>query len=56
MNEGITLLVQFQSYNGSQCSCSVPQSCLTLYNSVVCSTLGFPVHHHLLELAQTHVH
>ena len=21
-----------------------------------CSTPGFPVHHHLLELAQTHVH
>ena len=21
-----------------------------------CSTLGFPVHHQLLELAQTHVH
>ena len=21
-----------------------------------CSTPGFPVHHHLLELAQTHIH
>ena len=24
-------------------------------NPMVCSTLGFPVHHHLLELTQTHV-
>ena len=29
---------------------------LTLCNPVDCSTLGFPVHHQLLELAQTHVH
>ena len=31
-------------------------SCLTLRNPVDCSTLGFPVLHHLPELAQTHVH
>ena len=35
---------------------SVTQSCPTLCNPVECSTLGFPVHHQLLELAQTHVH
>ena len=35
---------------------SVTQSCLTLCNPMDCSTPGFPVHHHLLELAQTHVH
>ena len=35
---------------------SVAQSCLTLYNPMDCSTPGFPVHHQLLELAQTHVH
>ena len=35
---------------------SVSQSCLTLWNSTDCSTPGFPVHHHLLEIAQTHVH
>ena len=29
---------------------------LTLYDPMDCSTPGFPVHHHLLELAQTHVH
>ena len=35
--------------------CSVTQSCLTLCETVDCSTPGFPVLHHLLELAQTHV-
>ena len=37
-------------------SCSVTQLCLTLCDPVDCSTPGFPVHHQLLELAQTHVH
>ena len=36
--------------------CSVVQSCLTLCDPTDCSTLGFPVLHHLPELAQTHVH
>ena len=35
--------------------CSVAQSCLTLCDPMDCSTPGFPVLHHLLELAQTHV-
>ena len=35
---------------------SVAQSCLTLCNPMDCSTPGFPVHHELLELTQTHVH
>ena len=35
--------------------CSVTQSYLTLCETVDCSTPGFPVLHHLLELAQTHV-
>ena len=35
---------------------SVAQSCLTLCDSMECSTPGFPVRHQLLELAQTHVH
>ena len=34
---------------------SVAQSCLTLHDSVDCSTPGFPVHQQLLEPAQTHV-
>ena len=36
--------------------CSVAQWCLTLCDPVDCSTPGLPVLHHLLELAQTHVH
>ena len=34
----------------------VVQSCPTLCNPVDCSTPGFPDHHQLLELIQTHVH
>ena len=33
---------------------SVAQSCLTLCDPLDCSTPGFPVHHQLPELAQTH--
>ena len=43
------------SYSLCQFS-SAAQSCLTLCNPMDCSTPGFPVHHQLLELAQTHVH
>ena len=38
---------------------SVARSCSTLwtpFNPMDCSTPGFPVHHQLPELAQTHVH
>ena len=35
---------------------SVAQLCPTLCNPMDCSTPGFPVHHQLPELAQTHVH
>ena len=35
---------------------SVAQSCSTLCDPMECSTPGFPVHHHLLEFAQIHVH
>ena len=35
---------------------SVTQSCPTLCDPMDCSTPGLPVHHQLLELAQTHVH
>ena len=34
----------------------VAKSCLTLRDPMDCSTPGLPVHHQLLELAQTHVH
>ena len=36
--------------------CSVTKSCPTLCDPVDCSMPGFPVLHHLLELAQTHIY
>ena len=35
---------------------SVTQSCLTICDSMNHSTPGLPVHHHLPEFTQTHVH
>ena len=40
----------------NQSMCSVAQSCLTLCDPIDCRMPGFPVLHHLPELAQTHVH
>ena len=36
--------------------CLAAQSCPTFCDPMDCSMPGFPVHHQLLELAQTHVH
>ena len=44
-----------QKFSSVQFS-SVAQSYLTLCSPKDCSTPGFPVHHQLPELAQTHVH
>ena len=44
--------IQFSSVQFS----SVTQSCLTLEDPMDCSMPGFPAHHQLPELAQTHVH
>ena len=38
------------------CRCSVAWSCPTLFDTMDCSTPGFPVLHHLSEFAQTRVH
>ena len=38
------------------CCCSVTRSCPTLCDPKDCSIPGFPVFHHLKELAQIHVH
>ena len=38
------------------CCCSVAKSYSTLHNPMDCSTLGFPVLHHLSEFAQVFVH
>ena len=43
-------------YVGHFCCCSVTQSWPTLWDPIKCNMPGFPVLHHLLELAQTHVH
>ena len=43
-----------KNYRGVRFS-SVTQSCLTLCDLIDCSTPGFPVLHHLLDCAQTHV-
>ena len=42
--------------NCTCCHCSVSQSCPTLWDLMDCSSPGFPVVYHLVELAQTHVH
>ena len=44
------------SINSVQFSCSVAQFSVTLCEPMDSSMPGFPVHHQLLELAQTHVH
>ena len=46
MNFGLNSVQQFSS---------VAQSCLTLCDSMDCSTSDLPVHHQNPELAQTHV-
>ena len=38
------------------CCCSVAKLCPTLCDPMNCSRPGFPVLHHLLQFAQTHVH
>ena len=45
-----------QVFGNCCCCCSVTQSCLTICLPTDHSTQGFPGLHHLLELAQTHVH
>ena len=47
-----TIPIRFDSVQFS----SVAQSCLTVCDPMNLSPPGLPVHHHLPELAQTHVH
>ena len=54
MNRG-TLVSHFQCHLSSMPVSSAAQSCPTLCDPMDCSTSGFPVHHQLLELAQTDV-
>ena len=49
-------VIQMPFYKNSVQFSSVAQSCLTVCDPTDCSTSGFPVHHHLPGLTQTHVH
>ena len=48
----VTIMMSFSSVQFS----SVTQSCPALCDPMNCSTPGLPVHHHLPEFTQTHVH
>ena len=52
----LLIKISQQGHNGEGQQSSVAQSCLTLYDNMDCSMPGFPVHHQLPELTQTHVH
>ena len=59
LNPGLPCCRQILNQLSQSAACqfsSVAQSCLTLCDPMDCSTPGFPVHHQLLELTQTHVH
>ena len=49
-------MMQLKCYISSVQFSSVAQSCPTLCDPMNCRTPGLPVHHHLLEFTQTHVH
>ena len=51
--ENIVLILQPSALYS--CCYSGAQFCLTLCNSMDCSTLGFPIHYQLPELNQPHV-
>ncbi|KAB0357203.1 hypothetical protein FD754_001359, partial [Muntiacus muntjak] len=51
VKSGVLLVVRFK-----EGKLSVAQLCPTLCNPMDCSTSGFPVHHQLPELAESHVH
>ena len=45
-----------RAWHGIHQFSSVAQSCLTLCDPMDWTTPGFPVHHQLPDLAETHVH
>jgi len=49
-------LIPVKSPPEAQSVSSVAQTCLTFCDPMDCSMPGFPVHHQLPELSQTHVH
>ena len=48
-------ILYISGYRQHSC-CSVTQLCLTLWNSMDCSTPGFPILYYFLEFAQTYAH
>ena len=50
------MLKKWVKYKASVQFSSVTQSCPTLCDPMNCRTPGLPVHHHLMEFTQTHVH
>ena len=54
--KSICLYVSLEFVISSVQFSSVAQSYLTLFDPMDCSMPGFPVHHQLPQLAQTHVH
>ena len=53
----LTHIYPLKNYVSWDCCCfSVTEWCLILCNPMDSSTSGFPILHHLPELAQTHVH
>ena len=51
-----TLVVKINEGQNNLQFRSVAQLCPTLCDPMDCNTPGFPVHHQLLEITQTHVH
>ena len=52
----IDLMVSYNEHLCMSLFSSVAQLCLTFCDPMDCSMPGFPVHHQLRELTQTHVH
>ena len=50
------MISYWTSCPGHYCCFTVAKSCLTVCKPMNCSMPVFPVHHHLPEFAQTHVH
>ena len=56
ISEFLTTFCSIDRGSGWPAISSVAQLCPTLHDHMDCSMPGFPVHHQLPELAQTHVH
>ena len=54
-SKGVRILISFSHIVSKTVISSVTQLCPTIYDPMDCSTPGFPAHHQLPELTQTHV-